>query len=120
MTAKLNSPVCAPEQNCADSLENKIRQPDDEMRRKFGSRGERFAENDEAVINQHEAERDGHADIRFAAMHADAQRNADERKAKTGERKGELPVHFHAHWLGQIFSLPGGFTKLRAQLSRVG
>src|SRR5271155_3263365 len=114
-----NPPVCAPKQNGTGSLENKIRQPDNQVWREFSARGQRFAEKDEAVINQHEAKGDGHAYISFTPMNADAERNADERESEARERKRDLPVHLDADRLGQIISLFFGFIQFRAPLSRI-
>ena len=60
-------------------------------------RGQRFAQHDEGVIHHHQTQSDADADVRLAPVNTDAQRNADEREAKTSERKGDFPVHRHPH-----------------------
>ena len=98
----LNTPVRPPKQHHADGLKNKIRQPEDQVGREFWPRGQGFAEDDEAVIDQHQHEGNGDADVGLAPVHADAEGNADERKAETREGKRDLTVHLGAGLLNHF------------------
>ena len=67
--------------------------------------GERESEQNEAVVNQHEYDGDGESDIGLTALHADTQRNADERESKTRERKRHLPMYLHAQLRDDLIEL---------------
>ena len=74
--------VGTPKQRRADGLENKIRQPHNEVRRPFRPVGERLAQHDETVVNEHQAQSDGDPHIRFPPMHANTERNRNKGKPK--------------------------------------
>ena len=65
-----------------------------------GSRLEGLAEDDEAVVNQHQAERQGGADGGLASMGADAEGDADHGEGEAGEGEGHLPVQLHQRGRG--------------------
>src|ERR1019366_5853040 len=97
-----NSPVCPPEHPRADRLEDEVRQPDDQMRRPFRAVIERLAEHDEAVIHRYEHQGDPDADVGLAPVHPDAQRNAHQGEAQTGEGKRHLLMNLEPDLRGWI------------------
>ncbi len=72
----------------------------------------------ETVVNHHQSQCNGHADIGLAPMHPDSQRNADKREPETGELKRDLPVHRHPDWFNQIIPLLFKFPQLRSSIRR--
>jgi len=94
---KLDSAIRAHEQHRADGLEDEIRHPDQQMRRKFRPARHALRDENEAVIDKNEHQRDGEIDVGFAAVDADAERNPDERETETGERERDLTVKLHPH-----------------------
>ncbi len=97
----------------------KIRQPENQVGRQFGPHGQRFAQKDKAVIDQHQHEGDGNAHVGFAPVHADSQWNADERKAETSEGKRNLPVHLGAVTFNQSFQIAKLGVQFRRRRARV-
>src|SRR6266576_6111567 len=65
--------VRTPKQRRADGLENKIRQPHNEVRRPFRAGRERLAQYDETVVNEHQSQSDGDPHIRFAPMNTNTE-----------------------------------------------
>jgi hypothetical protein len=87
--------IGAVKEKSADCLKNKIGQPDNQLRVKRLTGGKSIAEYEEAVVNDHQQERDGNADAGLTAMGPNGQRNPDEREAEAGKRKRYLPMHLH-------------------------
>ena len=77
--------VGAVKKNPTEDFEKKIRHPDNEVRIKLGSGRERFAENNEAVVNHHQHKRDGNPDARLPAMRLDREGNRNQGKGKAGK-----------------------------------
>src|ERR1044071_5491906 len=50
----LDAAIGTPKEHCADRLEDKVRQPKDQMRKVLSSRFQRLPENEEAVIEHHQ------------------------------------------------------------------
>ena len=101
----LHASIRAPQQYSAKRLKNKIWEPDNEMWRKLRSGIQCFAKDDEAVVDGYQYQRHRNSDIGFPPMHADTQRNADQRKAKTGKRKRHLLMNLHTNDRGQILAV---------------
>src|SRR6267142_243459 len=95
----------APKENGADGLEKKVGEPEDEVRREFGTGFEGLAEENKAVINGHEHKRDADAYVRFAAMDLNAQRNPYQSKSKAREGERHLPMHINPNRRGEIGTL---------------
>src|SRR5438034_9101306 len=95
--ALLHSSVSTPEEHGPDGLEDKVGQPENQMRREFRPRLQRLADDDEAVVKEREDECHGHAGARFTPVRANAERDANEREANASKGKGDLPMDLHAH-----------------------
>ena len=78
--------------NGADGLKDKIRQPENQIRGDAGMAFEGLAEDEEAVIHEHEHERHGHARAGLTPVGANPEGNSNERESNAGERKCHAPV----------------------------
>ena len=92
---KLNPSIHFPEHHAADALKKKIRQPHPKVRREGRGAFERLCEDDESVVNCHQHQCHGDANICLAAVRTDSQGDADQCKANARKRKGDLLVELH-------------------------
>src|SRR5437016_5805989 len=80
-----NPAVGPPEQDGADRLKEKIRDPENQIGTPVGPRRQRLTEDEKAIIDQHQKQRHGDPEGGLAPMSANAKRNADQGKADAGE-----------------------------------